>query len=205
MVINKSLDEVFSRWSHIAVMRALKNHAIGISGREVSRIAGITHRNSIEALTNLERFGIVIRVRGGRDHLFSLNREHYIVKNGILPLFEMEDGFMKTILTEVKNKLKGKCESVYLFGSTARKEEKPESDLDICIVYDKKNKKEEIEEAFFDLSLLLNKKYGVNASPYYITISEFLKKARSKRQPVLDIIKEGKLVSGTSLKELIYD
>ena len=70
------LDEVFATWSHISVLRILMNTTRPLSGREIARLAHMTHRSCLRALTRLEYIGFVNRNRGGRDHLFTINREH---------------------------------------------------------------------------------------------------------------------------------
>lgn len=205
MVVNRVLDEIFSRWSNVAVLRALNKYAIGMSGREVARIAGISAKNCFIALNDLEDLGIVTRVRGGRDHLFSLNRNHFIVIQGIIPLFEIETKFLESILSEVKKKLKGKIVSAYLFGSVARREDNIQSDLDLCLIYNNQNNKTSIENVFFELSLELQKKYFIQAVPFLITEENFIRRARSNKPPVNEIIKEGKLIFGKSIKAILND
>lgn len=205
MVVNRVLDEIFSRWSKVAVLRALNKYAIGISGREVARVAGITAKNCFIALNDLEDLGIVTRVRGGRDHLFSLNRNHFIVNQGIIPLFEIEAKFLESILSEVKKKLKGKVISAYLFGSVARREENIQSDLDICLIYNDQNNKIIIETVFFELSSELRKKHFIQIVPFLITEADFVRRARANKPPVNEIIKEGKLIFGKSIKAILND
>ena len=203
MIVNKVLDEIFSRWSNVAVLRALNKYAIGISGREVARAAGITVKNCFTALNDLEAIGIVKRVRGGRDHLFSLNRQLFLVTQGITPLFEIEKRFVEEIFTDIKKHLKNKCKSVYLFGSVARKEEKADSDMDLCIIYNRTIEKKILEETVFELQSLLHKKYFLNVTPFYITQKEFVKRAKSKKPPVNEIIKDGILIFGTSFEKML--
>ena len=203
MIINRVLDEVFSRWSNVAVLRALNKYVIGISGRAVAPAAGSTAKNCFTALNDLEDIGIVKRVRGGRDHLFSLNRQHFLVKQGITPVFETEQQFVEEIFNDVKKQLKKKCKSVYLFGSVARKEEEAGSDLDLCIIFDKANRKKILEESMFELKSLLHKKYFVNVSPIYITHKEFIRRAKNNKPPVNDIVKDGILIFGTSIDKLL--
>lgn len=205
MVVNNTLDELFSRWSNIAVLRALNKYAVGISGREVARAAGITAKNCFTALDDLENTGIVTRVRGGRDHLFTLNREHFLVNKGIVPLFEIEEKFSEVIFHDIRKKLKNKCNSVYLFGSVARKQEKIESDLDLCIIYDKESQRKLAEKAVFEMKAVLHKKYFVNVAPFFITVNEFVKRAKNKKPPVNEIIAEGKLILGNSINKLLND
>lgn len=203
MIINRVLDEIFSRWSNVAVLRALNKYAVGISGREVARVAGISVKNCFTALNDLEDIGIVHRVRGGRDHLFTLNRDHFLVRQGIIPLLEIEQRFFEVIFDDVKRNLKKKCNSVYLFGSVARKEEKAGSDLDLCIIYDNANQKKQIEESLSEMQSEFHKKYFVNISPFLITVNDFVKRAKKNKPPVNEIIKDGILLFGNSIDKLI--
>ena len=203
MVINNVLDEVFSTWSNIAVLRALKDFNIGISGREIARLSDMSAKSCLSTLSALESLGIVDRVRGGRDHLFSLNRNHFLVKEIILPVLYSEKKFISSLFTDIKKKLSKYSESIILFGSTARKNETVESDLDICIVYKNIKLKREIEKITSGLNSVLKKKYGVSFAPFYISQAEFSERVIKKKSPIPEIIREGKLISGKTFKELV--
>lgn len=203
MVIHKALDEVFFRWSNLAVLRALEKYAIGISGREVARVAGITVKNCFTALTDFENIKIVNRVRGGRDHLFTLNREHFLVSEAIIPLLKVESEYYDKITAYIKNNLKKNSVSLIIFGSVARKEETLASDFDLCIVVEDMKQKKEAEEIVFEIGFKAYKKFGISLSSIYFTKKEFARRARMNKAPVNNIIKEGKVISGLSIKELI--
>jgi predicted nucleotidyltransferase len=203
MVINKVLDEVFSTWSNVAVFRVLNRYAIGLSGREVSRLVGMSPKNCLITLSSLENLRMVNRTRGGRDHLFTLNREHYLVSDVILPLLQAEKEYFDKIASFIKSKLKNKYVSLIVFGSVARKEETIESDLDMCIVLENARLKPAVEEIVFDIGFKAYKRFGVSLSSIYFSKKEFTRRARQNKAPVNNIVKEGKVISGMSIKELI--
>lgn len=203
MIINNVLNTLFSTWSNIAIMRALENYAVGISGREVARIAGITPKNCLITLSFLEDMGIVIRVRGGREHLFTLNREHFLVKDVLLPALAAERKYVEMISKEIANSLKKFTISVYLFGSVARQQETIDSDYDICIIYNNQTNKKKIEIVLSDLGSKLKKKYGVSLAPFYITKNDFIKRSKLGKSPVKEITKEGIYISGLKIKDLL--
>jgi predicted nucleotidyltransferase len=204
MIINKVLNTLFSTWSNIVVMRALENYAVGISGREVARIAGLTPKNCLITLSMLEELGIVKRVRGGREHLFTLNREHFLVNEILIPVLAAERKYVELISKEISRSLRKHTISVYVFGSVVRKEETIDSDYDICILYNTETNKKKIEERLTQLSTRLKKKFGVSLAPFYITKIEFAKRAKAGKSPVKDIIKEGIHISGLKIKELLH-
>ncbi|MDQ7818430.1 MAG: nucleotidyltransferase domain-containing protein [Melioribacteraceae bacterium] len=134
MTIHKYLDHLFSTWSHVAVLRVLNKYVVGLSGREISRLVGMSAKNCLKTLTTLEGLDLGIRNRGGRDHLFRLNRDHYMVNDAIIPLLKIEENYLDRILDDIRQKLKEYSTSIYLFGSVARREEDLQSDLDLCII-----------------------------------------------------------------------
>ena len=90
MLFHRSLNEVFRSWTHVAVLRVLRDTTVGFTGNQVAREARMHPRSAFKALTALEMLGMIRRQRGGRDHLFTLNRDHILLVEGVLPLLDME-------------------------------------------------------------------------------------------------------------------
>lgn len=201
MIINRVLDHIFINTSNLAVLRVLNERVIGLSGRETARLAGISLRAAQLSLNSLESLKIVNRHYGGREHIFTLNRKNYIVKEIISSIISAEESFRNSIFKKIKSKLAKVTDSVILFGSVARQEESTDSDLDICIVYSRGLKK--IEEVVSRLRDELNDNFGVTLAPFYITKKEFKTSVRKGKSPTDSIIDEGKVLSGLSIKSLI--
>jgi predicted nucleotidyltransferase len=204
MIFNKVLNLVFSSSSHIAVLRALQNHKVGITGREIARLSGLSPKTALHTLSELEDIKIVKRVIGGRDHHFSVNRENYLIKNGILPLLQAENEFLPQLILLLKNKLSKYCISIILFGSVARNEETIESDLDICFVVQNKKTQKIIISIVHELQERIFNEYGASLAPVYFTFEEFSKKAAKNLSPVNNIIKEGILISGKPIRIIAH-
>jgi len=205
MVIYRFLDEVFSTWSNIAVMRALRFSQDGMTGRTIAKTAGMSPRAGLAALTHLEDLGLIKRIRGGRDHIFTLNRDNVLVRKSILPLFESEDEYCTDIDEKIVVALKNLCVSIYVFGSVARREETEKSDYDVCIVYDGRTISKILEESVYELSVSLHKGFGISLSPFYISTSEFKKRLISNKSPLQGIAKDGILLYGKQLIGREYD
>jgi predicted nucleotidyltransferase len=203
MVINKILSEIFSARSNVTVMRAMKNSLVGLTGREISRMAGISPKTCLETLTTLENLGIVNRIRGGRDHIFSINRINYLVKKIILPLLEGESGYRESIFKRISTELEKHSAGVYLYGSVARGEETSSSDFDICILYKKESLRPDLESQVSKLNPIMYKNYGINLSPLYLSVDEFIRRARHKKSPVPEIVKEGIVIYGMEITRLL--
>lgn len=200
MKINNVLDEIFARKSNIKIIRALKNYNIGISGREVARNSNLTAKNAFKTLTHLEELGIINRTRGNKEHLFTLNRDSFIVAKILLPVLDAEIEYLNEIKGKVEQALENKVIAAVLFGSVVKKEESVLSDMDLCVIT---NDKETVEEAISELEQNLYKSYNVNLSPIYFTEAEFVEKAITNERPVSDIVNEGEVLIGKSIRRII--
>jgi predicted nucleotidyltransferase len=205
MIIHKPLNEIFSAYSNIVIMRELRYTKNGFSGREIAKRAGLSAPAAINSLSHLESLKIVNRQIGGRDHIFTLNFSNYFVKVILLPLLDAESKYYDSIVKEIKRTLAKFAVSVILFGSVARKEESVKSDFDICIVYSALKDKKIIEEKVNICRDELHNNYGIALAPFYISTKEFRQRAKLMKPPINEIVKEGILLFGQSIKELIHD
>ncbi len=201
MVIHRVFDELFRTWSNVAVLRALLDTNTGFSGNEVARVSGMNPRSAFKALTSLEELGIVNRIVGGRDHIFSLNREHFLVQEIILKIYSTENKFIEEIKNALSAILKKRVYSAVIFGSVARKEEKSLSDLDICCIVNSQIDVTFISHTLNQESQKLYKKFGIKLAPVIFMKSQFIRKKKSKL--IKGIVEEGILITGKSLKGLI--
>lgn len=205
MIIHKPLNEIFSTYSNIAVIRELRYTRNGFTGREIAKRAGLSAPATLSALTHLAALKVVKRQIGGRDHLFTLNFNNYFVKKVLLPILEQESQFFTLIKTRLKKHLSTKAISVIIFGSVARQKEDIESDLDICIVFSSSENKKLLENEINILRDELSTDCGVTLAPYYISVKEFKQRAKMKKSPVNDIVKEGIVISGKSINWLLNE
>lgn len=205
MIIHKPLNEIFSTYSNIAVIRELRFTTNGFSGREIAKRAGLSAPAAINSLSHLESLKIVYRQIGGRDHIFTLNISNYFVNSVLLPILDAEGKFYDSIVKDIRKFLSKNTISVFLFGSVARKEESIQSDFDICIVFPGLKDKEIVEEKVNICRDKLHKNYGISLAPFYISIKEFQQRARQSKPPINEILKEGILLFGLSIKELLND
>ncbi len=202
MIIHKVLNKLFSAPTSISVLRELSQRNVGLTGRELARLAGITPQAAHNALSNLEALKIVKREFAGRSHYFRLNRDHFLYKRIISSVFDSENEFVQSLFARIKKTLSKDCVSIILFGSVARKEEISGSDLDVCLVY--ANQKTNIEEKISLLRDELYNEYGVTLAPYYISLTEFKKRAKLNKSPIDSIIKEGRVLSGKTIQRIIH-
>ncbi|HMN23987.1 MAG TPA: nucleotidyltransferase domain-containing protein [Ignavibacteriaceae bacterium] len=205
MIVHKILNEIFSTYSNVAVLRALQDNKLGASGREISKKAGLSAPSCLQALTKLEKLNLVIRQKGGRDHLFTLNIDSVILNEAILPILDFERNLLSKIQSEIKKTIGKLSLSLILFGSVARIEENYESDFDVAVIVKNSENKLKIEDKLTTLILNLKKRFGINLSTIIFTQKEFVKKIKSKSPPANNIVEDGIVFSGLSIRRILND
>jgi predicted nucleotidyltransferase len=201
MIVNRVLDHLFTSPAIIAVLRQLELRNAGITGRNIARLSGITHRSALKALDNLETLKLVQKQIAGKSYYFTLNRTHYLYKNVISQVFHAERELKGKLTSKIRNSLGKLSESILIFGSVARNRETYKSDFDLCIIYSKN--KGEIEKRLSSLRDNLYDEFGISLAPFLITLTAFKSKSKNKKPPVNNIIKEGKVIAGKTIGEII--
>ena len=203
MVIYHVLDEVFRNGSQVAVLRPLLDTSSGYSGNEVARLSGIHPLSALKALTVLEQLGIVNRQRGGRDHIFTLNRNHYMVQRVIIPLYQAEQDLLKEITKTITSVLKRSVLNATIFGSVAKRVETLMSDLDLCCIVKTVTQKALVRDLLNSHSQKLHQTFGIKVAPILFTHKEL--KSKSKTPLVQDIVEHGLCIAGKEVKALLHD
>lgn len=203
MRLDYILDEVFSTWSHISALRVLLDAMRPLSGREIARLSHMNHRSCLQALTRLENIGFVNRNRGGRDHLFTINREHRLWHEGILPLLEIERQHIGRLAKRLRKELSVHAESVIIYGNNVMKRDAQDTTIDVCLVINNRMTEREIRSHLNIISPLVWKRYGAKLETVIFTEADFVRRAKRGHVSVQTIIKEGQVISGKTIRELI--
>lgn len=197
------LDEVFSTWSHIAALRILMDAARPLSGREIARLSHMNHRSCLKALTRLEHIGFVNRNRGGRDHLFSINREHRLWHEGILPMLEIERRHLGRLAKRLRKELSIYVESAILYGDSIMKRDVHDTTVDLCLVVNSRIMEQEIRSHLDIITPIAWKRYGAKLQTIIFTEPDFVRRAKRGQVSVQAILREGQVISGKTFRELM--
>ncbi len=201
----RPLNVVFGAPGHIAILRALAGAGRGLTGREVARAAGIAQRAAMEGLDRLEAARLVRRTPAGRAYLFELERDHRLVKRGILPLIEEEGEIRAETFRRLRRAFEGAVLGGCVFGSAARGEERPGSDLDVCLVVRHPGEKDGVQARASRVLPGLRKDLGVLASFLVLTRAELARGCREGSRFFRALVGEGERFAGRGLKDLLDD
>jgi predicted nucleotidyltransferase len=127
-------EDVFGTRSRVAVLRVLANVEVPLSIRQVAVKAGISHVAALEALNSLAELGVVASSIAGRSHIHWLERRNLVTRDVVLPTFRAEARSGDTLLAELRTFIPDGFVSAVLFGSYARGDMRPGSDIDVLVV-----------------------------------------------------------------------
>ena len=174
------LDEVLNSRAKVRVLRVLVTLGETVSGRQAARLARVPVKTALRALDDLVAMEVVRRQEASGQHLHQANREH-VLWEGLRRLFDVEDERFTALLRHLRaslealDQLKGKAAviSSVIFGSSARGDATPRSDLDLLVLVSDEDAADRARVLFSDLSPLLALRFGVHLSPVVLTAERF--------------------------------
>lgn len=167
MRLDHPLDDVLRDRSHVRVLRVLNAlpTELGESTREVARRAGVSHPTASKVLGSLVTQGIVSVDRTLFADIYRLNRQHEIVRP-LARLFDWERHLFDEVLDLLGREIRRHAPYVieaYLFGSAARREMEPGSDVDVAVVCPR-HATETVEADLEPLRVLIRDRFGARLS-----------------------------------------
>ncbi len=204
MKVNNPLNNILNSKVKIECLRHLCNYPSELNGRQLSIFLKITPKSIHKAMSTLVDEGVVNYTSHGNSFGYSINKEKWITKRLLLPLFKNEKIFLDEIIQTIKKEigsssLKENILSVALFGSVQKKEDTSRSDFDILVLVDRESLVPVVEEEIQKVGSKLSKVYGIILGPYVKSVASF------KKDRCLSVIKSilstHQLIYGKELKE----
>lgn len=191
MKFHNVLEEVFGTSERVKVLRALARYPKEFTSRELSGYCSVSVRGVIDILTLFEQYGFIKSRRVGKSILWKMDENNCLTKSLILPFFEVERNLLGHLKRRISTRVKRfPVQKAVLYGSVARGDERPDSDIDLLLVVKEKDKwVEELQDRLRGEILQL---FGNMLSILVCTSSEY-KKLGGELKKEID---EGIVISG---------
>lgn len=186
-LLDRPLDWILAAPSHLAVLRALMDTQEGMSGRALARQAGINHQTCAQTVRRLEALGVVQRQGSGKTQLIRMNFEHVLIERGVLPLLRKEREIGETMRDSIADRFKDRVISATVFGSAARGETEPGSDIDLLLIA-QPGEDDEVSELAGEFAARFIRRFGIRLSYLVLPVDEARKRGR-RRDPLLRSIR----------------
>jgi len=161
MRFQDELDDLLGNPIRIRVLRVLTRFPDkGFTGRELARICDASPSQTNAALGSLRDSGVVFREVTGRSHVWQLAREH-VLRDVLVSVFRAEADLSKILKIEIEGLLRTlPIQRAFLFGSVARGEGRPTSDVDLFVEVKSGTEKEAVENALSAASARFALRFG---------------------------------------------
>ena len=173
------------------------------TGRALGQSLQLSHSAVHRSLRPLTARHIVDAEIQGRAILYRLNEEHWLVRTGLRPLFEAENGFFTRLGEAIQTAAKVPLRSVILFGSLARGDARPDSDVDLLCLAMTSGTREAAEANLHAAAPVLQRQFGRRISCLVWSTRDFRGRYRSGDPLVREIMNSGDAIAGATLAQAI--
>ncbi len=190
MQYTRYLPKIFGNKTKINILRVFYRLPDKTwTSRELARYIGTYNTTILDNLNDFIDFGLLDIGAHGHSKTIKVNKKSYVFTQIICPLFETEQNTFSALLSELKMMIKPNEVTLFaLFGSVAEHMEKPNSDIDLLIVTDNK---ERVETILTKKQGIIAAQFGNELSHHIFSLEEFKKKQKS---PFLQDAKKKSLI-----------
>jgi predicted nucleotidyltransferase len=142
--------------------------------------------------------GVLESERVGTLHLFRVREGNLWVERVLAPVFEAEARIEDRLWRDLAQAAGAGLQSMVLFGSRARDDSRPGSDLDLLVVVADGASVDDVRYALLETGL----QYGLSAEATMVPMCELPRWARRSRGLWENILAEGVAIAGFDLGEL---
>jgi len=180
MRFHGSLLDILTSKTRMKIVRFLVAHEASMSEREIASILKVSHMSINRTMRDLADVHFCSFVTVGKSHVWKVNRNSYAFKalsSLIIDLTAIKNPLsdLKTMLT--KHIPAHLVRKAVLFGSVARGDERPDSDVDLFVLVKNNHDKEQLGPFIEKASDACFEAYGNRFVPYILTEEE----ARQKK------------------------
>lgn len=182
MRFHRVLSEIAGSQAKARILETILNlPSKSWTGRQLAIKSGVSQSQANAALKTLKEYGIVDSMRAGAAVVWTVNVKHVIC--AWLQKIASAERQIPAIIAEELDKeitLKNKVDKVIMFGSVARGEERPDSDIDILVITKNPADKDKIKQGVINASARLLSVLGNPLVPVVYSRLEAKRKNNSR-------------------------
>lgn len=197
--LSQPLDDILGTRAKVRTCRLLMSTLEPLSAREIGRLTGTAKRSVDLALRDLVQLGVVARLGSGAFAPYVADRENALVKDVLVPLFDRERRASQR-LREALRKILEKAAMPFLwagiFGSMARGDDGPASDLDLVVIVDGEEDRSRIQDRLTEHAERFAKTFGRTLSPMVLSQERFGRMLHDGDPLAKAIVADGRRITG---------
>jgi predicted nucleotidyltransferase len=197
------LTAILGTDANVRILRELSRHGGQLSAPSLVSRTGIAKTSVWAGLTSLEQAGVVSVAGTGRARLYSIRSDHPL-RGALDALFEAEERRFDEILQAIREAARScghDVAGVWVYGSTARGEDRRGSDLDIAVVA-AGDAPEKVSQSIRDALRPAGDRLGFVPSVAGIAPKDAARLAKDKHPWWIDITRDAIVLLGVRPEEL---
>ena len=207
MRFDQPLNQIFDHEVKIRVLRFLCRRGGQWSGRRLAAELQVNPTTMYKTLRELREATVLDFQKVGNNFVYSLADDHYLVQEILRPVFRQEAHGVAQVAIRLRQALGPALQrgvvTVVLYGSVARRQERPTSDLDVLFLVRSPHAKRQVQHALNQHWEALMRRFGNSLAPYVNTVHEAQQKSRRGVALFQEILKAHQVLWGRPLEEVL--
>ena len=208
MRLTHPLDTLCDSAIKVRILRFLCRKGGEWNGRRVAAEVGLNVATTHRVLRQLREATVLDFRQVGNNFVYSLRDDHELVKHCLRPLFVQETQIAERLVALLREALGGRLRSrivsAALYGSIARGEERPTSDIDLLVLVASEEGKADARKVLDHIGDTVLRAFGNPLAPYLNTVREAQRKARQGLPLFQEILKSHQLLMGQPLEDVLH-
>lgn len=193
-----TVDDLLGSRSRIAVLRVLLGVSVPLNASQIAVRSKLSHVAAASVLSEFASMGVVLSSPAGRATVYWLSRDSVYVENVLEPLFQAERDVPQYLVDDLAWAFQDEAVSVVLFGSYARGDQTPDSDVDVALVAENPDTKSALESAIAAHASEFRSRFGASLSALTYTREEAGMLWETSPSLAESLCRDGVVVSGLS-------
>jgi len=215
-LLTSPLDSALNSTSKVRLLRLLLEQDRTVSGREASRLTGMSLPAIRGAIESLVDAGLVHREISGRQFLCRANRDHLLVIHILAPLFASEAKWPMLLFAEIQSaisdieKLGARSApgeqfdliAAWIYGSVAKGSDRPGSDFDLMFLTKNDYTAGIISSEIAQELPFLSRRIGTDVRPVIVTLAQAKHQLERHDPFMIGALRSARVVLGELPSEL---
>jgi hypothetical protein len=207
------LDDILGSLSKVRLLRLLISEHRVVSAREAARLVGMSAPAILQAAEGLVMLGLAVREEGGHQVRVHSNEDHALLPL-LRSLFAAEDAWAATLFDALRDGIgpgggeahsswspllaAGPVVAACVFGSMARGEDRPGSDLDLLVLTRTTGDLEVVRERIAEHAPTWRRSFGVTVSPVVMAVDRARNQHAAGDPLLLQAARDARMIIGAA-------
>ena len=208
MQFQQPLNRILNSEVKVRLLRFLCRKGGEWNGRRIAVELAVHPTTAHNALRELRQATILEFRKVGNSFVYSLRDEHDLVRECLRPLFQREarvqERLRELLRQGVDTKPRSAVVTAAIYGSVARRQERPTSDIDLLVLVRSNAVKPQVRQTLDRLAERVQRVFGNSLALYINTVREAQQKVRRGLPVFQNILKEHQVICGKPLEEVLH-